>query len=76
MLLPELRKRVYDANVALPQHGLVKFTWGNVSAIDREAGYIVIKPSGVPYEKLSPENMVVSAMYCRMAGSVAVKAIT
>ena len=35
MLLPELRKRVYDANVALPQHGLVKFTWGNVSAIDR-----------------------------------------
>ena len=60
MLLPELRKRVYDANVALPQHGLVKFTWGNVSAIDREAGYIVIKPSGVPYEKLSPENMVVT----------------
>ena len=60
MLLPELRKRVYDANVALPQHGLVKFTWGNVSAIDREAGYIVIKPSGVSYEKLSPENMVVT----------------
>ncbi len=43
----------------LPKHGLVTFTWGNVSAIDRESGYFVIKPSGVPYEDLSPEDMVV-----------------
>lgn len=60
MLVPELRQRVYKANMDLPVHGLVKFTWGNVSAIDREEGLIVIKPSGVPYEELSPENMVVS----------------
>ncbi|MBF0845172.1 class II aldolase/adducin family protein, partial [Streptococcus danieliae] len=60
MLLKELRQRVYEANIALPQHGLVKFTWGNVSAIDREAGLIVIKPSGVDYDLLSPENMVVT----------------
>ena len=59
MLLPELRERVYKANCDLPKHGLVKFTWGNVSALDREAGLIVIKPSGVDYDKLSPENMVV-----------------
>ena len=59
MLLPELRERVYKANCDLPKHGLVKFTWGNVSAVDREAGLIVIKPSGVDYDKLSPENMVV-----------------
>ena len=60
MLLPELRERVYKANCDLPKHGLVKFTWGNVSAVDREAGLIVIKPSGVDYDKLSPENMVVA----------------
>ena len=60
MLLPELRERVYKANCDLPKHGLVKFTWGNVSAVDREAGLIVIKPSGVDYDKLSPENMVVT----------------
>ena len=60
MLVPELRQRVYKANMDLPVHGLVKFTWGNVSAIDREKGLIVIKPSGVLYEELSPENMVVS----------------
>lgn len=60
MLVPELRERVYKANMELPEHGLVKFTWGNVSAIDREKGLIAIKPSGVAYEKLSPENMVVT----------------
>lgn len=60
MLVPELRQRVYEANMNLPEHGLVKFTWGNVSAIDRKKGLIVIKPSGVPYQDLSPENMVVS----------------
>lgn len=60
MILEELRKRVYAANVALPEYGLVKFTWGNVSAIDRELGYVVIKPSGVEYKNLSPENMVIA----------------
>ena len=60
MLALELREKVYKANMQLPEYGLVKFTWGNVSAIDRQKGLIVIKPSGVAYEKLSPENMVVT----------------
>lgn len=55
-----MRERVCAANKALPLHGLVKFTWGNVSEIDRGAGLIVIKPSGVDYEKLTAENMVVT----------------
>ena len=55
-----MRQRVCDANKSLPEHGLVKFTWGNVSEVDREAGLIVIKPSGVDYDKLTPENMVVT----------------
>lgn len=58
-MLEELKKLVYEANMELPKYGLVTFTWGNVSAIDRESGLFVIKPSGVPYEKLSPEDMVV-----------------
>ena len=58
-MLEHLKQNVYEANMALPKHGLVVFTWGNVSGIDRESGYIVIKPSGVDYEDLSPENMVV-----------------
>lgn len=58
-MLEELKKIVYDANMELPKHGLVTFTWGNVSAIDRESGMFVIKPSGVDYEILSPEDMVV-----------------
>lgn len=58
--LEEMRQRVYEANIALPQHGLVKFTWGNVSEVCRELGRIVIKPSGVDYDKLTPENMVVT----------------
>lgn len=62
MLALELREKVYKANMQLPEYGLVKFTWGNVSAIDRQKGLIVIKPSGVAYEKLSPENMVVTDM--------------
>ncbi|MCW6660434.1 L-ribulose-5-phosphate 4-epimerase [Aerococcaceae bacterium NML191292] len=60
MRLEALRKRVYEANCALPEHGLVKFTWGNVSAIDRESNLVVIKPSGVDYEDLSPANMVIT----------------
>lgn len=58
-MLEELKEKVYEANMQLPQHGLVTFTWGNVSAIDRETGYFVIKPSGVAYDKLKPEDMVV-----------------
>lgn len=58
-MLEEMKKRVYEANMDLPKYGLVKFTWGNVSEIDREKGLFVIKPSGVDYDKLSPEDMVV-----------------
>lgn len=58
-MLEELKKEVYEANMLLPQYKLVTFTWGNVSAIDRKTGLIVIKPSGVEYEKMGPEDMVV-----------------
>ena len=58
-MLEELKKQVYDANMKLPYYGLVTFTWGNVSGIDKEKGLFVIKPSGVDYEKLTPEDMVV-----------------
>ena len=58
-MLEELKKQVYEANMLLPKHGLVTFTWGNVSAIDRESGLFVIKPSGVEYDQLKPEDMVV-----------------
>lgn len=58
-MLEELKKKVYEANMELPKYGLVTFTWGNVSEIDRESGLFVIKPSGVPYETMKPEDMVV-----------------
>ena len=58
-MLEELKKQVYEANMLLPKYDLVTFTWGNVSGIDREAGLFVIKPSGVDYDKLAPEDMVV-----------------
>ncbi|MFD1673477.1 L-ribulose-5-phosphate 4-epimerase [Alicyclobacillus fodiniaquatilis] len=58
-MLEQLKKQVLEANLALPKHDMVKFTWGNVSAIDRSQGLVVIKPSGVPYEKLSMDDMVV-----------------
>lgn len=58
-MLEELKKKVYEANMKLPQYGLVTFTWGNVSEIDRETGCFAIKPSGVPYEDLKPEDMVI-----------------
>ena len=58
-MLEELKKEVYEANMLLPKYGLVTFTWGNVSGIDREKGLFVIKPSGVDYDKLRPEDMVV-----------------
>ena len=53
-----LKKVVYDANLLLPKYGLVTFTWGNVSGIDRASGEIIIKPSGVPYEGMCEDNMV------------------
>ncbi len=58
-MLEELKKEVCAANLLLPKHGLVTFTWGNVSGIDRERGLVVIKPSGLPYEGMTPEDMVV-----------------
>lgn len=59
MVLKDLRERVCEANLELHRHGIVLYTWGNVSGIDRERGAIVIKPSGVPYSALTPEKMVV-----------------
>ena len=58
-MLEELKQKVYEANMMLPKNGLVVFTWGNVSGIDREKGLMVIKPSGVEYNELKPEDMVV-----------------
>jgi L-ribulose-5-phosphate 4-epimerase len=58
-MLEKLKKDVLEANLQLPKHGLVTFTWGNVSGIDREQNLVVIKPSGVPYEDLKAEDMVV-----------------
>ena len=57
-MLEELKKRVYEANMLLPKYGLVTFTWGNVSEIDAESGIFAIKPSGVDYDKLTPDDMV------------------
>ena len=58
-MLEELKKKVCQANLDLVRHGLVIFTWGNVSGIDREKGLVVIKPSGVSYDNMKPEDMVV-----------------
>lgn len=58
-MLEELKKAVYEANMELPRRGLVTYTWGNVSGMDRESGCFVIKPSGVSYDALTPEDMVV-----------------
>ncbi|MBE6853078.1 MAG: L-ribulose-5-phosphate 4-epimerase [Ruminococcus sp.] len=57
-MLEELRQKVYDANMELPKRNLVTFTWGNVSGIDRKSGIVIIKPSGVEYEELTPECLV------------------
>lgn len=59
MLLKELRDEVFEANMELPRKGLVTYTWGNVSGIDREQGLFVIKPSGVDYDELTPADLVV-----------------
>ena len=58
-MLEELKQEVYEANMELPRRGLVTYTWGNVSGIDRERGLFVIKPSGVEYDELRPEDLVV-----------------
>ena len=59
MMLEKLREEVYRANMELPERGLVVYTWGNVSGIDREAGLVVIKPSGVEYDELKPSDLVI-----------------
>ncbi|MHB9027786.1 MAG: L-ribulose-5-phosphate 4-epimerase [Candidatus Latescibacterota bacterium] len=68
--LRELRERVYEANRELPRRGMVLYTFGNVSGIDRERGVFAIKPSGVPYEELTPDMMVVLDPDCRIVEGV------
>lgn len=58
-MLEELKEKVYKANLQLVEYGLVVLTWGNASEIDRESGLFVIKPSGVPYDKMTADDMVV-----------------
>ena len=58
-MLKKLKEQVFRANLLLPKHGLVVFTWGNVSGIHREKGLVVIKPSGISYEEMKAEDMVV-----------------
>lgn len=58
-MLEQLKQEVFAANMDLPKYGLVTFTWGNVSGIDRETGYFVIKPSGVSYDQMTADDMVV-----------------
>lgn len=60
--MQQLKQQVFEANMALPRHGLVTFTWGNVSGIDRERQCIAIKPSGVAYEQMSADDMVIVDM--------------
>ncbi len=58
-MLENLKKEVLEANLLLPKYNLVTFTWGNASAVDRESGMVVIKPSGVSYEGMTADDMVV-----------------
>ena len=58
-MLEELKKKVYEANMELQRKGLIIYTWGNVSGIDREKGLVVIKPSGVDYDTMKAEDMVI-----------------
>lgn len=58
-MLENIKQRVFEANISLPENGLVTLTWGNVSELDKESGYVVIKPSGVSYDDMRAENMVV-----------------
>ena len=61
-MLEELKNKVFQANLELVRQGLVIYTWGNVSGIDREKGLVVIKPSGVSYDDMKPEDMVVVSL--------------
>lgn len=61
-MLEKLKQEVLEANLMLPKHGLVTFTWGNVSAVDRASGMIVIKPSGVEYDGMTSDDMVVVSL--------------
>ncbi len=61
-MLETLKQQVFEANLELPKHKLVTFTWGNVSGVDREAGLMVIKPSGVDYETMKADDMVVVSL--------------
>mgnify|MGYP002508488115 CR=1 FL=1 len=61
-MLEELKQKVLEANLLLPKYGLVTFTWGNVSGIDRDKGLVVIKPSGVEYDGMTAEDMVVVSL--------------
>ena len=61
--LKELKQQVLNANLLLPKHNLVTYTWGNVSGIDREKGLVVIKPSGIEYDKLTCDDMVVLDLF-------------
>ncbi len=71
-MLEQLKKEVYDANMELQEKGLVIYTWGNVSGIDRENNYVVIKPSGVEYEELTPDatHIELYKAYSELAGVV------
>ncbi|MDB4581532.1 L-ribulose-5-phosphate 4-epimerase [Draconibacterium sp.] len=62
-MLEDLKEKVFQANLDLVKHGLVIFTWGNVSGIDREKDFVVIKPSGISYDKMMPKDMVVMNLY-------------
>lgn len=61
-MLKQMKKEVLEANLLLPKHNLITFTWGNVSAVDREKGLMVIKPSGVSYEDMKADDMVVVSL--------------
>lgn len=61
-MLEQLKKEVYEANLLLPKYGLITFTWGNVSGIDREKGLVLIKPSGVEYDEMTVEDIVIVDM--------------
>ena len=61
-MLEGLKEKVWKANMMLPKYGLVTFTWGNVSGINREQGLVVIKPSGVEYDEMTAEDMVVVSL--------------
>ena len=69
-MLEELKEQVFQANLDLVKHGLVLFTWGNASAIDREKELVVIKPSGVSYDKMKPKDMVVVNLYGKVVEGI------